>query len=167
MLLERLQNYIPCMSSALGLNNTGQLSPQSLEDLPLSLMVFLVSIAIVLFLFVLSTNHISTTDIDDLHNTGKRLVETLTSEVFVSPLSRSYGAMVLDGDEISRLHLLDPTLENTTGPIEYNFWVLVRGDKSWEFGDPPKRRVLTYGTPVTILSHNSLYNGEVVVKIWR
>lgn len=69
----------------------GQMGPQGLEDLPMAVMAFIVAVCAVIIFLRLSAGHLEFSGDDDMHAAGKRLVETLSNEVFKSPESRVYG----------------------------------------------------------------------------
>ena len=87
----------------------------------MAIMAFIVGVGAMIIFLNLSLAHISDSKVDDMHNTGKRLVETLSGEIFKSEASRSYGSHVLEGNLISEIHSSDSTLQDLVGPIEYKF----------------------------------------------
>lgn len=149
------------------LNKRGQLGPQGLEDLPMAVMAFIVGIAAVIMLLDISSAHLTESKLNDMHNTGKRLVENLV-EVFKSDESGRYGDQVLDEARVNALHQADPSLRNVVGPVEYGFSAKVSyGSSELDFGGEPPAQALAYGGAVTVLSGGALKDGELTVKIWR
>ncbi len=150
------------------LNRRGQLGPQGLEDLPMAIMAFIAAIALMIIFLSISLGQLTESALDDIHDTGKRLVETLSGEIFQTEVSRSYGSKVLDERRIKDIHESASNLTGIVGPIEYRFWAKISaGLESWEFGPRPPEAALSYGGPVTVLVSDRLENGEVEVKIWR
>ncbi len=150
------------------MNGRGQLGPQGLEDLPMAIMAFIVAVASVIIFMDISASHLGESELNDMHDAGKRLAETLSGEAFKSELSRSYGSHVLDGEMIERASAEDPSLRSIAGSLEYLFWAEADcGARAWEFGEEPPESALSYGAPVTILLGGELHNGGITVKIWR
>lgn len=146
----------------------GQLGPQGLEDLPMAVMAFIVAIAALIILLNLSSGHLSFSQEDDIHSAGKRLVEILAGEVFKSDESRSYGETVLDWSVVKGIHATDPTLKNLVGSVEYHFWAAIDlGSRRLEFGGEPPETALSYGGAVSALVDGKIYNGEIIVKMWK
>ena len=150
------------------LNKRGQLGPQGLEDLPMAVMAFIVAIMALIMLLNVSSGHLNFSQEDDMHNAGKRLVETVAGEIFKSEESRSYGENVLDWDIVKEAHARDPTLKNLIGYIEYDFSVVIDlSSRRLAFGASPPESALSYGGMVSALVDSKIYNGEVIVKIWK
>jgi hypothetical protein len=150
------------------LNKKGQMGPQALEDLPMVIMAFIVGIASIIIFLDITSAHLTETHLNDMHDNGKRLVETLSGETFKSSLSRAYGNKVLDGALIEKTHQENPQLRDLLGAIEYSFWAKIQISwKKWEFGEDPPENGLVYGGTATVLLDGSLYNAEILVKIWR
>jgi len=149
------------------MNKRGQLGPQGLEDLPMVVMAFIAGIAALIMFFSITSARLTEAELGDMHNTGKRLVEQLSGEIFRSELSRGYGDNVLDASLIDALSGTNTGLKDVVGPIEYSFWAEIETqDRSWTFGSGPRNGTLAYGGAVTVLSDDSLYDGEVIVRIW-
>lgn len=146
------------------MNKKGQIGPQGLEDLPMAVMAFMVAIASVIIFLNITSAHLGESGMYDEHKTGKRLAETLSGDMFKSEVSSSYGSNVLDARLIQQVHDSNPTLNNTLGSVEYGFWAKI---DEWEFGEDPPNATQVYREVVTVLSEGILYNGEVIVKIWR
>jgi len=146
----------------------GQLGPQGLEDLPMTVMAFIVGVASLLILFGIVSDRLVDESRSDIHSTGKRLTEQLSGSAFQSDESSSYGEGILDGALITRIHTSNSTLSGLVGPVEYAFQaVITAGPGQWAFGSEPPKTSLAYGSAVTVLIDGILYNGEVTVKIWR
>ncbi len=144
-----------------------QLGPQGLEDLPMAVMAFIIGIAVLIIFFSIVNSRLTEAEVNDMHDTGKRIVEELSGEVFQSEESGSYGNGVLDIKVISKLYAENKSLKNIIGPIEYGFWASIgMGLQEWQFGSKPPKDALAYGGAVTILSGDLLYDGEIIVKIW-
>jgi hypothetical protein len=140
------------------MNRRGQLGPQGLEDLPMVVMAFIAGIAALIMFFSITSARLTEAELGDMHNTGKRLVEQLSGEMFRSEL---------DASLIDARSGTDAGLKDAVGPIEYNFWAEIETqDRSWTFGSGPRNGTLAYGGAVTVLSDDSLYDGEVIVRIW-
>jgi len=149
------------------MNKKGQMGPQGLEDLPMAIMAFIVAIAAIIIYLDIASAHLSEANMADMHNTGKRLVETFSSEVFNSDISRFYGGRVLDAKLIQVYYDKNSTLSGIVGSVEYKYWARIETElDSWEFGLDPPKRALMYGDTVTILSDGLLYNGRITLKIW-
>jgi len=150
------------------MDKKGQIGPQGLEDVPLSLMAFMTAIAFMILFFTIVSSRLTEAQVDDMHKTGKRLAEQLGGEIFKSERSASYGANVLDASLIDLTESSDKTLAGRVGALEYSFWARISaGPKQWEFGVSPPETTLAYGLPLTVLFEDFLEDGEVVVKIWR
>lgn len=149
------------------MNKRGQLGPQGLEDLPMAVLALIVGVAVLVVFFSIVTSRLTEVEVNDMHATGKRLVEELSSDLFESNESRSYGDSVLDGAMLDETHDMNPALDGLIGSIEYGFWAEISiGIKEWAFGAAPPETALAYGGAITVLSDSLLYDGEVVVKIW-
>lgn len=150
------------------MNRKGQIGPQGMEDMPMSLMAFVVAVgAMVIFLGILSAKA-SDAGAGDMHEAGKRLSDALAGDMFKSSSSRSYGGSVLDGALIEEAWGADPGLRGSFGYIEYGWWArLEAGRKNWDFGENPPNSSLSYGGPVTILMGGVLESGKREVKIWK
>lgn len=148
------------------MNRKGQIGPQGLEDVPMAVMAFMACVASIIIFIGVTSGHLAESRLDDMHDTGKRLVETLSGDLFKSELSRSYGDGVLDGALIEGMRGSD--LKNTVGSVEYAFWaeVSAAGD-SYEFGEQPPETSLAYGGPVSVLLDGGIVNGEIRIRIWR
>lgn len=137
------------------------MGPQALEDIPMAIMAFLVGIAAMIIFLDVTSGHLTESRADDLHNAGKRLVETISGDIFQSEVSASYGSNVLDAELISLYS------NESLGSLEYPFWAEVRaGWLSWQFGQEPPERTFNFVNRVTVLTEEGLYNGIVEVKIW-
>ncbi len=150
------------------LNRRGQLGPHGLEDLPMAVMAFIVAIASIVMFLDISTGQLTESALDDMHDTGKRLVETLSGGIFQTEISRSYGSKVLDERIIDDVCRSDSNLTGIAGFVEYLFRARIATEsRSWEFGPEPPEHALAYGGYVTVLIGDRLENGGVEVKIWR
>jgi len=131
-------------------------------------MAFIVGIAVIILFIDITSSHLTETSVSERHETGKRLVETLSAEVFKTSVSRGYGNKVLDGARIEEIHTNNPQLIDLVGTIEYDFWAKLEISwKTWEFGEDPPENGLIYSEMVTVLLDGSLYNGKILVKIWE
>ena len=150
------------------MNRKGQIGPQGMEDMPMSLMAFVVAVgAMVIFIGILSARA-SEAGAGDMHEAGKRLSDALAGDMFKSPESRSYGGSILDGELINGAWDSDPSLRDSFGYIEYGWWARIEaGKKKWDFGVSPPNSSLAYGGPVTILMGGVLESGKREVKIWN
>lgn len=149
-------------------NRKGQLGPQGLEDLPMAVMAFIAAVASMIIFLNISSGQLNESRTGDMHDTGKRLFETLSGEAFKSDISRSYGSNVLDGGVLDETHDANRNLTGLLGSIGYAFRAEIGTEsKSWLFGPDAPNTTLTYGGSVTLLIDGSLYNGDITVKIWR
>jgi len=146
----------------------GQLGPQGLEDLPMTVMAFIIAVAAMIILFKVTAAHGEFSGVDDVHAAGKRLIEALSGEAFKSEESRAYGEEFIDWDVVKARHDEDPSLRGLVGYIEYSFWARVdKGSASLEFGEEPPNTTLAYAVPVPVLYGDEVYNGKVEVRIWE
>jgi hypothetical protein len=144
------------------MNRKGQMGPQAMEDVPITIMAFIAAVAAVILFINITSGYLSESKLRDMHDTGKRLVENVP-KVFESDFVGVLDAELLDGVSTD-----DPSLEGVFGPIEYGFWVQVKTkSRMWVFGQGPPRNSLAYGAAASVLSGTSLSNAEIIVKIWR
>jgi len=149
-------------------NRRGQLGPQGLEDLPMSVMAFIAAVASLIIFLNISSGQLNESRTGDMHDTGKRLFETLSGETFKSDISRTYGSNVLDGGVMDETYNANRNLTGLIDSIEYGFRAEIGTEsRSWLFGPDAPNATLTYGGSVTVLMKGSLYNGDITVKIWR
>jgi hypothetical protein len=75
---------------------------------------------------------------------------------------------VLDWDTVKEVHARDPMLKNLIGYIEYDFSIVIDlGNRMLAFGASPPETALSYGGMVSALVDGRIYDGEVIVKIWK
>lgn len=145
----------------------GQLGPQSLEDLPLVIMAFIVAVAVIIIFLNINTNHLMESSDSDLYSAGKRLVETLSGEAFKSDTSRAYGSKVLDASLIEQAGEAD-SLEGIINTVEYDFRAEIETDYNvWSFGSEIPNDFMVFKGRVTLLSGSALHDGKISVKIWK
>jgi hypothetical protein len=150
----------------MSIKKKGQMGPQGLEDLPIAILAFIIAITFIILFLGISSDHVSENQMADMHDTGKRIVDILVGDIFKSNYSTSYGSNILDAaviDSIEPCKILD-----AIGPIEYYLYVEIHTPKkNWFFGTKPPEVTLSYARNVTVLKEGVLYDGEVIVRIWK
>jgi hypothetical protein len=149
------------------LNKKGQLGPGALEEFPISIMSFISAIVVVMLFFNVMSTHASGFGNSDLHNVGKRAMDSLSHRVFGSDFSLSFSPNTLDANVVKELDKSDQNLSNHLNFIEYSFRVEISySSKSFAFGKKTPADTFTYARHVTVLDGDSLYNGKLTLKIW-
>jgi hypothetical protein len=143
-------------------NRKGQIGPQGLEDLPMAIMAFIVSVGALMIFVGISMSYLEESQHSALHGFGKRLVETLSGEAFRSEASRPYGSRVLDASLVEGNY---PNGFETSA--EYGFWAEVTGPGlKRELGEEAPEDSLAFSEGVTIFRDGCLENGQIVAKVW-
>jgi hypothetical protein len=128
-------------------------------------MAFIVAVGSIIIFLDISSAHLEESRDSDIYFAGKRLVESLSGEVFKSENSRAYGNKVLDARLIEDAESRGE-LETSINIVEYGFHARIEtagGD--WDFGESIPDDCMVFSDTATILS-DSLANGRITVWIW-
>lgn len=154
------------MLKILGSRN-GQLGPQALEDIPVSLMALIMGMVIAILLFSTVFSNMDSSSRGELFSMGKRQVESRLFSLLSSEYSRTYGTRIIDAEVLEST--TEEDIASVLDTIEYSYYLNI---SSWpistEFGEKPSEdTVFVFMSPGSIYSNGAFYDASLTTYFWR
>jgi hypothetical protein len=145
----------------------GQLGPQALEDIPVSLMALIMGMVIAILLFSTVFSNMDSSSRGELFSMGKRQVESRLFSLLSSEYSRTYGTRVIDVAVLESM--TEEEIASVLDTVEYSYYLNI---SSWplstEFGEKPSEdTVFAFMSPGSIYSNRAFYDASLTTYFWR